>query len=102
MVGIAVWFGYLQFRSAPIADLLANPRHYEGKTVAIDGRVVQSQSLLIVKYFILEDKTGRITVVTDRALPQVGQSEHVRGKIREAFAIGSEHMIVLMEEPVAR
>ena len=93
-----MWFGYVQFRSAPIANLLANPRHYEGKTVMINGRVVESQSLLIVKYFVLEDKTGRITVVTDRILPKVGQAERVRGKINESFSIGPARLVVLMEE----
>ena len=101
LAGIGFWLGYLHSHATPIVDLLGNPRQYEGKTVTIEGRVVESQSLFVVKYFVLEDKTGRINVVTDRVLPQVGKLERVRGQLKEAFAIGPARMLVLLEESKA-
>lgn len=102
LFGIIFFSGCSHFSTTPIGDLLKDPRRYEGQTVAIDGKVVDSQSLFVIKYFTLEDKTGKIRVVTDRMLPDIGQSEHVRGKVNEAFSIGSARMIVLVEEPLEK
>jgi hypothetical protein len=90
------------FQATPIRDLLQNPRQFEDKIVTIDGRVVDSQSLLVIKYFTLEDRTGNIKVITERMLSEIGRTERIRGKLNEAFSIGPARMIVLVEEPIEK
>ena len=96
--GTAFLNGCSQFNTTSIGKLLEDPRSYEGKTVTVEGRVTDTKSLFVVKYFTVEDKTGKIVVVTDRMLPRVGQTDRVRGKLDEAFSIGQTRMIVLVEE----
>ena len=85
--------------TTPIGNLLEDPRRYEGKVVTIEGQVTDNQSLILVKYFKVEDNTGEIVVITDRMLPQIGQTERVQGKIDQTFSIGHSGMTVLIEEP---
>ncbi len=82
-----------------IGKITADPREYVGKTLLIDGNVREIFSLYFVKYFILEDKSGFIPVVTDRPLPRVGQKIKVTGIVDEAFSLGDQQVIVFIEKP---
>ena len=85
--------------STPIGKIINNPREYEAKTLTISGEVTEVFSLFILKYFMLKDSSGSITVVTDRALPKIGQKIKVKGTIEEAFSLGDQQLIVLVESP---
>jgi hypothetical protein len=81
-----------------IGKIIANPREYAGQTVTIFGQVTEVFSFLVIKYFVVQDKTGQIAVVTDRPLPKKGTEIKVRGIVKEAFSIGDQQLLVLMEE----
>jgi len=72
--------------STNIADLHAKSRDYDGQQVTVRGKVVQCQDLLLSRQFVLEDATGRVCVVTERALPNVGDELTVSG---QCFQLGS-------------
>ena len=80
-----------------IGELLKQPREYSGKQVTISGTVTGAFSLVVVKYFVVRDETGEITVVTERPLPKKGSEVKVKGILQEAFSIGDRQMIVLIE-----
>jgi hypothetical protein len=93
------WYFYHQWRGTPITELLRYPRQYEVNLVSIRGKVVDRTSLLVLKYFTVRDEKGEIKVVTERSLPVVGEIVRVKGRIREALAIGNSGYVVFMEEP---
>jgi len=80
-----------------INDVLSHPRDYENKEITIYGTVTDAASILVVKYFILEDSTGSIKVVTDRVLPKKGEQLSVTGYL-QSIEIGPERWIVLREK----
>jgi hypothetical protein len=80
-----------------IKDILERPRDYENKEITIHGTVTESASILIAKYFVLQDNTGSIKVITDRVLPKKGEQLSVTGRI-ESIEIGPERWIVLREK----
>jgi hypothetical protein len=88
-----------RFFRTPIKDILDNPAAYEGKTVKVEGSVVDSANLLVVKYYHLEDPTGRIVVVARRAVPLRGARVTVTGSVHQAFALGDQNLTVIFEEP---
>lgn len=81
-----------------IGKILEDPRAYAGRTVTVSGQASEVFSLFVVKYFVVQDKTGQIAVVTDRPLPKTGATVKVRGTVREAFSIGDRQLLVLVEE----
>ena len=85
--------------STPIGDLVKSPRDYDGKELKISGTVTEKNSFLVAKYFVLKDKTGEIPVVTDRVLPNVGDTVTVHGQLKEAFSLGSFSALVFVEDP---
>jgi hypothetical protein len=85
--------------STKIGDIRNNPRHYADKEVAVSGKVTGAFSLVVVKYFTLQDDSGDITIVTERPLPKTGERLTVKGVVREAFSIGNETVLVIIEEP---
>jgi aspartyl/asparaginyl-tRNA synthetase len=80
-----------------IGDITGHPRDYAGKEVTVSGEVTETFSLLVVRYFILRDATGEITVVTDRPLPAKGEKIKVKGVVKEAVSIGTKTSLVLVE-----
>lgn len=82
-----------------IADIKNNPRNYVDKEVMVSGEVTQTFSLLVIKYFIVRDDSGEITVVTERPLPRQGQRLKIRGVVKEAFSIGPQSLLVIQEKP---
>lgn len=88
-----------RFFRTPIKDILDNPAAYEGKVVKVEGSVVDSANLLVVKYYHVEDPTGRIVVVARRAVPLRGARVAVRGTVHQAFALGDQNLTVIFEEP---
>ncbi len=98
LVGAGAYFYITEIYHTPIGSILKDPRDYYGKKLAIAGKVTDRASLFVVKYFRVKDKTGEIVVVTGKPLPSVGSEVRVKGKIVEAFSIGSEQMLVFVEE----
>jgi hypothetical protein len=83
--------------AAQIKDILDHPRNYENKELTIHGTVTESASILIAKYFVLQDNTGSIKVFTDRVLPKKGEQLTVTGYM-DSIEIGPERWIVLREK----
>ncbi|MEW6109820.1 MAG: hypothetical protein AB1632_11740 [Nitrospirota bacterium] len=86
------------FLTTPINKILENPRDYSGKTVTVSGEVTEIFSLFVIKYIVVKDNTGEITVITKRPLPKKGTLIRIRGKVEEAFSIGDQQFIVIVEE----
>lgn len=91
------WFYATKISHTAIGGIIQNPRNYEGSFVTIEGQVIDSISLFIVKYYKVQDNTGEIIVTTRRFLPTVGEKIRVKGTIDNAFSIGSEQLLVLVE-----
>jgi hypothetical protein len=88
--------------TTPIKKILDNPRDYSDKTVTVNGEVTETFSLLVIKYFMVKDSTGEITVVTTRPLPQRGSKITVKGIVHEAFSLGESQLIVIVEPDEAK
>lgn len=80
-----------------IEDIHASPREFDGRQVTVKGTVTEIVNLLFVKYFVVRDETGEIPVVTERVLPAKGETVTIRGKVQEAFALGDQRLIVIVE-----
>ncbi len=80
-----------------IKDLVERPRDYENKEITIHGTVTESASILIAKYFVLQDNSGSIKVLTDRTLPKTGEKLSVTGHL-QSLEIGPERWVVLREK----
>jgi hypothetical protein len=85
-----------------IGDIQKEPGKYDGKKVTVVGKVTAAHNLLVAKYYEIDDGTGRIAVVTQSALPNEGDSVTVKGKVNQAFAVGSAHLVVIVEETPSR
>jgi aspartyl/asparaginyl-tRNA synthetase len=102
LVGIAIAAGgawcYMKWvHVTSIGDLLKSPRSYDRKIITISGDVTNRTNLLAVKFFTLKDGSGEIAVVTERVLPNIGEKVRVRGRVKEAFALGDTQLIVFVE-----
>ncbi|MBI2357694.1 MAG: hypothetical protein HYV04_02045 [Deltaproteobacteria bacterium] len=80
-----------------IKDILDHPRDYENKEVTIYGTVTNAASLLVFKYFEIEDETGKIKVMTERMLPQKGERLQIKGAL-VSVEVGPERWLVLREK----
>ena len=80
-----------------ISDILAHPRDYADKEVTISGEVTETFSLFVVKYFVVRDSSGEISVVTEKPLPAKGDRIKVKGTVKETFSFGTKTALVLVE-----
>jgi aspartyl/asparaginyl-tRNA synthetase len=98
-VVVALFLGQCSLGTTKIGDIKNNPRDYVDKKVTVSGTVTRTFSLLVIRYFTIQDRTGEIAVVTERPLPKEGQRIKVRGIVKDTFAIGSESLLVIRETP---
>ena len=80
-----------------IKQILDNPRQFSEKEVTVKGQVVDTFSIFVVKYFSIKDESGEMTVVTNKPLPKKGEIIKVTGKVQEAFSLGTETLLVIIE-----
>jgi len=80
-----------------INKILTNPRDYADQKVTISGTVTDTFSFVVVKYFTVRDDTGEMTVVSQKPLPEKGSTVKVTGTVKEAFSVGDQQLIVLLE-----
>jgi len=80
-----------------IGDITGHPRDYAGKEVTVSGEVTEVFSFFVVKYFVIRDATGEITVVSEKPLPAKGEKIKVKGIVKEAVSIGTKTALVLVE-----
>ncbi|HNY70733.1 MAG TPA: hypothetical protein PK125_12290 [Syntrophorhabdus sp.] len=93
----AVLLTFCGMGTTKIGNITGHPRDYAGKEVIISGEVTEIFSLFIIRYFTVRDGTGEITVVTDRPLPAKGEHIKIRGIVKEAFSLGTQSTLVLVE-----
>jgi hypothetical protein len=98
IAGVAGWLYFTQVQAVPIKDVLDDPGKYESHSVTISGQVTDRMSLVVVKYFKLQDKSGEITVITQKALPGIGKKVRVTGTPVQSFVIGEQQLLVFIEE----
>jgi uncharacterized protein YdeI (BOF family) len=81
-----------------IGEIQNDAPTYDGKSVTLSGEVTSRLSLIFWKTYNLSDGTGEITVVTKKALPNVGAEMEVTGRVEEGFSLGSQQSLVLVDE----
>jgi len=86
------------FVAPPIQQIQSNPRQYADKRVRSSGTVTETFSLLVLKYFIRNDGTGEMYVVTRKTMPAKGEKVKVTGTVRDAFSLGDMQLLVLLED----
>jgi hypothetical protein len=84
--------------ATPVKKILDNPREYHGKTVTVRGEVKEVVGLLVIRYFVIDDGTASIPVITHKPLPVKGSKLTVKGAVTEAVALGDRQYLVIMED----
>lgn len=97
VIALGAWLYATRVASTDIASIARDPRAMEGKVVTIAGEVTERANLVLLRYFVVRDKSGEIPVVTDRILPAAGSRVRVSGYVREAFSLGDQQLLVLEE-----
>jgi hypothetical protein len=100
-IGGGTWYYISRIQPTQIEKVLQNPKEYEGEVVTLEGEVTDRTSFFVVlKFFKLKDKTGEITVVTKKSLPDLKSKAIVKGRIDDAFSLGDQKLMVFVEESV--
>jgi hypothetical protein len=83
----------------PIGELLDNPARYDGKTVRVEGEVKESAGGLGLGAYQVRDKTGTLTVMSEKSSPpRSGSRVGVKGRFEALITLGSRSLAVLREE----
>ena len=87
---LAVWLSACGWfaPSTTINGILADPGRFSGDDVWLNGRVVQSASILGRGAFQLDDGTGTVWVISDRGVPRKDARVRVRGTVHDGFDLG--------------
>ncbi len=94
-----IWYYLGRGNRTSIGKILSRPSEYQGKAITIEGEVTDRTAFFVVlKFFKLRDRTGEITVVTRRSLPEMRSTVSVKGKIDDAFPIGDQKLLIFVEE----
>lgn len=101
ILGVGGWFYLTELHTTEIGKIVSNPRDYAGRELIISGRVTERFSFFVLKYFLLQDSTGQIPVISDKPLPTVGAEIRVKGHIEEGFSLGGNQVLVFLEKSLS-
>ncbi len=97
------WHYFGRSHPTTIEKILSRPGEYKEKAVTIEGEVTDRTGFFVaLKFFKLKDKTGEITVVTKKSLPEIKSIVSVRGRTDEAFPIGDQKLLMFVEESIEK
>ncbi len=81
-----------------INQINADPSRYHNKKVSIVGTVTDSYGVLGNGAYEIDDGTGRIWVVADRAVPSRGARVEAKGRVVNGFTQRGRNMAVVLRE----
>ena len=91
---------YLPFGFTEIAQIIENPNKFEGQQVKVKGEVVDRLKIPFfdAKSYVIDDGTGRVTVATNTALPEIGSNVAIIAIGSNAAIIGGESIGFRLQE----
>jgi hypothetical protein len=85
-----------------ISHILADPASFSGKDVTVGGKVTRvfdpTAGLIGLSAYQIEDKSGKIWVISRSGAPSVGSEVGVKAKVRQDFNLGSELLGAVLNE----
>ncbi len=81
-----------------VNQITADPGRYRDKTISIVGTVTDSWGVLGNGAYEIDDGTGRIWVVADRAVPSRGARVEAKGRVVNGFTLRGRNMAVVLRE----
>lgn len=88
----------LNLGNEKIETILSHPEKFDGKEVSIWGQISKSKGLFKLGYYVLNDGTGSLPVVTiDSYAPKSGETMTIKGKIVQVYRSDSDSKIVLYQ-----
>ena len=72
-----------------VRQITADPYRYSDREVSVAGRVVESFAFGNRGAYQIEDRTGRLWIVSDEGVPGRDVRVNAKGTIRTAFNLGS-------------
>jgi hypothetical protein len=88
-VFLALWAAASAACATSINKVISDPSRYRDQEVRISGHVADSYSVVGKGAYRVEDRSGSLWVVSDRGVPRKGAEVTVKGRLREAFSLGS-------------
>jgi len=92
----------VSLRNPDIAELQRHPGRYQDHTVSVSGVVTSSWGvpLLPLKMYKIDDGTGEVTIVSQRAnrLPATGEHVRVKGKVQDVAVLGGRPLGLHIQE----
>ena len=83
--------------STDIKEILDKPDEYANKEVTVSGTVNNPVNIVVLKYYEIEDSTGKIMVITKGSVPKEGSTRSVTGKVNQFIKIGDMQVIAIEE-----
>jgi hypothetical protein len=83
-----------------VKDVLANPRQFTNREIAVSGVVGNNFAVMNMGYFrLLGDEGSALTVLSSQGMPAQGTRVTIHGTLHQAYSIGRDQMLVLVETP---
>ncbi len=86
----------------PISRILNDPAAFAARDVTVAGRVTRvfdpSGGLLNLSAYQVEDKSGKIWVLSHAGTPGVGREIGLKGRVRQDFRLGGEFLGAVLNE----
>ncbi len=91
----------MQVTTVQISEITSNSRTYQDKKVTVRGRAFPGLAFQFEEEipYLLQDKSGRIWVITKSLPPSEGEKVEVTGTVSAPYQIkGRHYQIVIVEE----
>jgi hypothetical protein len=85
--------------TTPVNVITQHPSFFDGKKVAVKGKVINTLHLDDLSYFVIKSSgNNKINIVTNDFLPVIGDNVKVRGTVIPKFYYQRDTILVIREE----
>lgn len=86
------------FAKTSINKIKADPGHYYNKKVTVEGVVTDSYGVWSEGAYEIDDGTGRIWVIAERAVPARGARVEAKGHVLNGFVYHGRNLAAAIQE----
>lgn len=100
LLGISVYYGYIEYNTHSVSYLNDNATQYDNKTVRVRGTVGKSIGILGVGGYLLVDKDSSIAVASNHGIPSSGKEVTITGTFQKAVSINTFQYNILTQSDI--
>jgi hypothetical protein len=89
-------------RTSHVGAVTAQAAQLDGKTVTVTGQVKEVGQRGTLRYFVLDDGTGQVTIIGHPTPRKVGEQVRITGQVLKSVMLAGRSTVAIQDKALSR